>query len=63
MSFPKKCTYSCLHGAPLLTAFISKVLSKHRFNLQEDNFSANVCSVRHIQSLQVGEELATYMLF
>ena len=62
MSFPKKCNYSSLHGAPLLTAFISKVLSKHMFNLQKDRFSARASSARHIQSLQVGEELVTYVL-
>ena len=32
------------------------------FNLQQDRFSARVSSTRHIQLLQVGEELATYML-
>ena len=60
--FSNKCNNSCLHGAPLLTAFISKVLSKHMFNLQKDHFSARVSSARHVQSLKVGEELATYIL-
>ena len=62
MLLPKQCNNSCLHGAPLLTAFISKVLSKHMFNLQQDRFSARASSTRHIQLLQVREELATYML-
>ena len=42
--FPQKCNNSCLHGAPLLTAFISKALSKRMFSLQQDHFSAKVSS-------------------
>ena len=42
--FPQKCNDSCLHGAPLLTAFICKRIP----------FSASVSSVRHIQWLEVG---------
>ncbi len=60
--FPKKCNNSCLHGAPLLTAFICKPLSEHMLNLQKDHFCARVSSARHVQSLQVGEELATYAI-
>ena len=42
--FPKKCNNSCLDGAPLLTAFVPKVLSKRMFSLQQDHFSAKVSS-------------------
>lgn len=42
--FPQKWNNSCLHGAPLLTAFISKALSKRMFSLQQDHFSAKVSS-------------------
>ncbi len=42
--------------------FISKVLSKQMFNLQKEYFPERVSSARHIQSLQFGAELATYIL-
>ena len=57
---PKNCNNSCLHAAPLLTAFICN--PEHMFNLQKDHFCARVSSARHLQSLQVGEELATYIM-
>ena len=60
--FPKKCNNSCLRWAGILTAFICKPLSEHMFSLQKMFFSARVSSARHIQSLQAGEELATYIL-
>lgn len=51
MSFPQRCNKSCLRGAPLLIAFISKVLSEHMFNLQKDHSFARVPSVRYIESI------------
>lgn len=40
--FTKKPNNLYLHGSPLLTAFMSKVLSKHMFNPQQVHFSARV---------------------
>ena len=52
-----------IHGAPLLTAFISKVLSKHMLNQHKVHSSANVSSAGHFQSLDVGEELLLSVAF
>ena len=54
---PKKFSYSCFHGAPLLPAFIWRFLPEYTFNQQKIHFLAGVSSARHIQSLDVDEEL------
>jgi len=57
MLLPKKFSYSCFHGAPLLPAFIWRFLPEYTFHQQKIHFLARVSSARHIQSLDVDEEL------
>ena len=60
---PKKFSYSCFHGAPLLPAFIWRFLPEYTFNQQKIHFLARVSSARHIQSLDVDEELLLSVSF
>lgn len=60
---PKKFSYSCLHGAPLLPAFIWRFLPEYTFHQQKIHFLARVSSARHIQSLDVDEELLLSVSF
>ena len=46
---PKKFSYSCLHGALLLPAFIWRFMSKPMFHQQKDHFLAKVSSAGQIQ--------------
>ena len=60
---PKKFSYSCFHGAPLLPAFIWRFLPEYTFNQQKIHFLARVSSARHIQWLDVDEELLLSVSF
>ena len=60
---PKKFSYSCLHGAPLLPAFIWRFLPECTFHQQKIHFLARVSSARHIQWLDVDEELLLSVSF
>ena len=58
--FPKKCNNSCLLGFLLLSS--ARPCPNTCSVCKRCFFSARVSSARHIQSLQAGEELATYIL-
>ena len=60
---PKKFFYSCLHGAPLLPAFIWRFLPEYTFHQQRIHFLTRVSSARHIQSLDVDKELLLSVSF
>ena len=60
---PKKFSYSCLRGAPLLLAFIWRFLPEYTFHQQKINFLARVSSARHIQWLDVDEEVLLSVSF
>ena len=63
-SFAQKLlSYFCLHRAPLLPAFIWRFLPEYTFHQQKIHFLASISSARHIQSLDVDEDLLLSLLF